>query len=127
MRIDFHQIANEKDNLNFIDKYRNSAWDLNIPYLAAATMKKAEYAFSPFQKFKYFNQGKKELELYIQKKPECVEARYIRYIVQKKIPTFLGYNKNMDTDKQYILENLAKSSIPPDYQEFINDKIKELP
>lgn len=104
----------------------NATCNLIIPYWAAATMKKAEFAWSPLNKLKYFNKGKKMLEDFIKKNPTNIEAKYIRWLTQKMAPAFLSYNKNLADDYQYIQKNIAKSAVDKEYQTFILKHIQEL-
>lgn len=75
-------------------------------YFAAAEMASAQYKFSPLTKLNTFNSGKKKLETAVQSDPENVEIRYIRYTIQSNSPGFLGYTKNIKTDREFILKNL---------------------
>lgn len=97
-----------------------------IPYWAAATMKKAEFVWSPFNKLKYFNKGKKMLENFIKKYPKHIEAKYIRWLTQKMAPKFLGYRNNLEEDYQFIQKNIATSGVDKHYQTVILKHIKEL-
>lgn len=96
------------------------------PYLAAATMKKAEFAWSPFNKLKYFNTGKKMLENFIKDHPQNIEAKYIRWLTQKMAPKFLNYRDHLEQDYQYIKNNIAKSNLPTDYRNVILAHIKKV-
>lgn len=37
-----------------------------------------------------------------------VETRYIRFVLQSNVPSILNYNKQIISDKKYILSNLGK-------------------
>lgn len=89
------------------------------PYLASAIMQQAEYAFSPLTKLKYFNKGKAQLEAFIAKHPQHIEARYVRVLVQKSVPSVLGYKSNIRTDKKYITSHLNTSKLSSTYQKTI--------
>ncbi|UMB60708.1 hypothetical protein MHL31_00500 [Lutibacter sp. A80] len=75
-------------------------------YYAAMVLMKSRFAKNPFSKFKYFKQGKKQLDKTILENPSIVEVRYIRFLMQKQIPDFLGYNKHLEEDFKIISNNL---------------------
>ena len=97
-----------------------------IPYHAAAIMKKADFVWSVFKKLSNFKKGKKMLEDFIKKNPEDVEARYIRWLTQKMVPKFLGYNNNIKEDYLFIQDNIVNSNIDKDYQKVIFNHIKKI-
>ena len=51
-----------------------------------------------------------------------VEIRFIRYAVQSKLPTALGYNKNKTEDKAFIMANLSQIK----NEQFKNEILKYL-
>jgi len=80
-------------------------------YLAAMILMKSRFVKGPFSKFKYFKQGKKQLDQNISENLSIVEIRYIRFLMQKQIPDFLGYNKNIEEDFKIISNNLLVSNL----------------
>src|SRR5690606_31497226 len=60
-----------------------------------------------FAKLSYFNKGKKMLESAIAANKESVELRFLRFMVQANAPIFLNYTANIETDKAFILTNIA--------------------
>ena len=76
-------------------------------YYAAAEMASAQYKISPVAKINVFNSGKKILEAAISADTTNLEARYIRFTIQQNAPSFLGYNKKCDSDKAFLIKNLA--------------------
>ena len=69
----------------------------------------AKHAGNPISKYSYFNKGKKMLEEAVKKDPNNVEIRLMRLISQEKTPSFLGYDKNIETDRNFILKNYKNS------------------
>jgi len=49
------------------------------------------------------------LEEAVKKDPNNVEIRLMRLISQEKTPSFLGYDKNIETDRNFILKNYKNS------------------
>jgi hypothetical protein len=78
-----------------------------IGYKGAAEMMEAKYAFNPVTKLSKFNRGKNYLEKAIRKDTKDVELRFIRFSIQTNLPSFLGYNDHIKTDK-----NLLFNAVP---------------
>ncbi len=60
----------------------------------------------PLSKISRFNDGKKLLEGAIQEMPESLEIRFLRYTIQKNIPSFLGYD-NLEDDREFVMDRLT--------------------
>lgn len=86
--------------LDKLEKMESSA--LISGYTGAVKMLMARHVFNPFKKLSHFNEGKKMLESAIEKSPDCLELRYLRYGMQKHTPKFLNYNKSLDEDKKFL-------------------------
>ncbi len=79
---------------------------LKMAYYAAAEMTSAQYKISPVSKINAFNSGKKILEKVVLIDSLNAEIRYIRFTIQTNAPGFLGYNKNIKSDKQFLIKKL---------------------
>ena len=79
----------------------------------------AKHAVNPLSKYSYFNKGKKALDNAVSKDPNNLEIRFMRYISQEQTPAFLGYNKDLKSDKTFILAEYKKSK-----DEDLNKRIK---
>ena len=90
-------------------------------YIGAALMMKAKHTKSIYNKWKYFQQGKKKLEHAIRNHPKSKELRLIRYYIQKNTPSFLNYNKHIEEDTIFL--NINKTDKKKD--SIITIKIKE--
>ncbi len=82
--------------------------NLKIAYEGVAYMAYAKHKINPYSKYKSFIDGRNLLELAIRQDSENIEIRFVRFIIQKHTPSFLGYKQNIKTDKLYILKNLNK-------------------
>ena len=71
-------------------------------YLGAALILKAKHINSPISKLSFFRKGRKKLDDVIDKNPNFVEYRWLRYSLQKNAPGFLNYNKNLNMDSLSI-------------------------
>jgi hypothetical protein len=77
-----------------------------LAYAAGAEMASAQYKFSPVSKLSAFNSGKSKLEQLIEANRENPEIRFIRYSVQLKCPSILGYTKERKADRAFILAEM---------------------
>jgi len=80
-------------------------------YIAAMNFMKSRFVSFPFTKLKYFKIGKKQLDEVIDDNPANIEMRYIRYLMQKEIPQFLGYYENINEDFNLILNGIESSDL----------------
>lgn len=78
-----------------------------VAYKGAVTTLMAKYAEDIKDKKIFFKDGKELLEYSVTKEPKNAEIRCIRLSVQKNAPKITGYRKNIEEDKQFILENYA--------------------
>lgn len=95
-----------RDFLNELEK--NSEKDASIikGYTAAMRMVMAKHAFNPYHKFKYFLDGKKDLESALLKDSLNLELRLIRFAIQNNVPFFLNYSSDIISDKNFLIKNL---------------------
>lgn len=77
-------------------------------YKGAAYMMEAKYAFNPITKLSRFHKGKSAIEWAIAKDPEQAEMRFIRFSMQTNLPSFLGYDDHIESDKLKLISSLAK-------------------
>ncbi len=81
--------------------------NVKLAYYASAVMTSAKYKFNPAAKLSLFNEGKSLLEKAIVADTSSVETRYIRFVLQSNVPSILNYNKQIKSDRKYILSNLG--------------------
>ncbi len=79
-------------------------------YHGAALTLKAAFSWNPFNKISYFNKGRKMIDEAILEEPENIELRMIRLSIQTNAPKIVGYYKNIDDDKDFIINNIKSVS-----------------
>ncbi|MCW3101671.1 MAG: hypothetical protein JWO09_111 [Bacteroidetes bacterium] len=84
----------------------NSPDNLITGYKGAITASMASHVKSKQEKIKLFTNGKKLLEQAIAADSANVELRFLRFTIQTNCPKALGYYRQADTDKRYILSHL---------------------
>jgi hypothetical protein len=89
---------------------------LLLGYKASGTMMMAKFVFSPFSKMSYFKKGKQMMEMAIEADKTCFELRFLRFVAQTNVPSFLGYHDRIENDKNFILKG---------YPEVTDIKLKE--
>lgn len=107
IRMNFAKAATEKAVCKMMMEELSGAdqTPLYRAYLGAFKAMWAKYTFNPFAKLNTFNTGRKYIENAVQQDPENVEIRLIRLSVQKNCPSFLGYNRQIESDRQFIIAN----------------------
>ena len=77
-----------------------------MAYNAIALFMMCNHTNNVYTKLSNFNKGKTILEKSISNDKENIELRFLRYCIQKNIPSILGYNNNLETDKAEVLRYL---------------------
>ena len=84
---------------------------LLLAYLGSAQAIRAKHAWNPVNKLSYLKQGFKTMDKAVAKDPNQLEVRFLRFSLQFYVPTFLGYSKNIDTDKVKIIDLIRKNDV----------------
>jgi len=111
VRNQFPEITTEEQANNFIEELKNDNSPEGKGYTAAMVFMKSRFVKWPFTKMKYFKQGKSLLDNTIDENPTNIEIRYIRFLMQKQIPDFLGYNENISEDFQVIVNGFKMCNL----------------
>lgn len=77
-------------------------------YKGAAAAAAPECVTNPATKISWFRKGKALLDDAIKNDPTNFEIRFLRFATQDKSPGFLGYNDNLNEDKNFLIKNLSK-------------------
>ncbi|MGO3181408.1 MAG: hypothetical protein ACTIJ9_01105 [Aequorivita sp.] len=91
-------------------------------YKGAALTLKAKYSKSKKEKKEFFKEGVSLIEEAVKADASNLEVRYLRLSVQENSPKFLGYHKNIEEDKELILDNYTKLS-SNELKEIIKDYV----
>lgn len=116
-KVDLHFIENNYDKAvedkklcaRMIEDLKFSTDDpVHLAYLGGLQTIWANHVINPISKLSTFKEGRTNIEKAVVKDPLSAEVRYVRLSVQKNAPSFLGYNKNIKEDVQFLKENKAK-------------------
>ncbi len=77
---------------------------LVLAYIASLEALKAKHSWSPMSKLQYMESHKKMMNEAVRKLPNSMEIRYLRYNIQRSVPSYLGYSQNLAEDKKFIIE-----------------------
>lgn len=113
LRRDYQQVKTDSVSCAKLYKKINSANNTDAASLAfkgAITASMANYLTDKKEKIKLFNTGKKLIEESIHSDSTNIETRFLRFTIQTNCPKALGYNKQINTDKSFILKNYSSIS-----------------
>ena len=126
VRETFFKDNSEKANTELYNLTKTGTLNSNpvlFAYNGLAIMRKAEYSFNPYSKLSFFKKGKNKIEKAIKLKPNNPELRFIRLSVQVNIPSFLGYNDEIKSDKNRVMSALQSKTFGSDIR--FNKKVIE--
>lgn len=61
-----------------------------------------------FKKISYLNKSEDSFNRALTLAPNDIEIRFMRLAVQYEIPEYLGFSDDMDTDKEFVVNNFQK-------------------
>lgn len=81
-----------------------------LAYLGSTQALLAKHHWNPVNKLSLINQAFENINLAVEKDPNQLEIRFLRFSLQYYVPTILGYNKNLITDKNKIVSLIQKGN-----------------
>ncbi len=110
---------------------RASTFDSKSPfhqaYLGASKALMAEMLFNPYSKYVHFKEGTSLIDQAISKDVENAELRYIRFLIQSKSPSFLGYNSQLKEDYALIIQAINASETEESWMIYFKKFLAENP
>jgi ubiquinone/menaquinone biosynthesis C-methylase UbiE len=73
----------------------------------------------PLSKYNNFKKGKTALDQLVKENSANVEIRYLRYVFQNELPSFLNYNNNIQEDYLVIVKGIEKSDLNKQFKQKI--------
>jgi len=99
---------------------------LNICYFGVIQALKAKHAWNPYYKVKYLNDAEKTLQTAVNREPDNIEIRFMRFSIEHNVPGFLGYTKHLIADREEMLKQLERKYYGTADQEVVITIIKFL-
>jgi len=91
-----------------IESANEASQTVVMAYTGMYHMLAAREHFNPISKWNSFRKGKNLLDNAIEKDSANPEIRLLRLSAQLSVPSFLGYNNNIEADKRVILNTLER-------------------
>jgi hypothetical protein len=88
----------------------SNADNITTAYRGAITAAMANFPKDKKEKLELFKTGKKLLEQSITADSSNIETRFLRFTIQTNCPKALGYNKQIASDKTFILKNYSTTT-----------------
>ncbi len=111
VRLLFNKSATNEESckklMSVLNQYNETNNSTLAAYKACATMMMANHVVNPLSKLSSFNEGKELLEKCVAADKENTEIRYLRFIIQSNVPSFLGYNISISNDKTFLLNAIS--------------------
>lgn len=79
---------------------------LEMAYKAATEAILAKPGWNIFKKMHHLKNSRKYFRMAVTEDERDLEIRFLRLAVEHHIPKYLGYSKNIDGDKQVIMDNI---------------------
>jgi len=79
-------------------------------YLATLSACKAKLSWNPYMKVKHLNNAEATYKTAVNADPHNIEIRFLRFSVEHNVPGFLGFNKDLVTDRDEIISQLDKKN-----------------
>lgn len=109
VRADFYEIVQNSDRtaevLSDIRDIENPNAVIKA-YEAAVEAMMARVVWNPFSKLKHVRKSQQIFNEAFQMDSLNVELRFVRFAVEYNIPKWLGYSKNMQDDRDFIMAHL---------------------
>jgi hypothetical protein len=112
----------------FNDKVNNEVYQVLVSsktqdpltqaYVAYYTALKARHVTSPYEKITYVRSFDKAIKKAVALAPDNFEIRFLRFSVQDKLPSYLGFSKELVVDKKIILQQIQshKVDVPANFK-----------
>lgn len=128
IRTNYYASVEDEDKVEEVEKYiskhfsenRESYPNLILAYVAALESVKSKHAFWPFTKLSYFNKSMELFKQVVEKDPENLEIRFLRFTILHYVPSFLGHSEERQADAEVIISQILKK----DYSS-INSEIQQ--
>ena len=87
--------------------YTDTPSPLIIAYKAVCEAHIAKVESNPFEKYRYLQKANKHLREAIDLDKKNVEIRFLRYAFQIQTPGILGFQRNLEEDRQVIMNDFT--------------------
>lgn len=121
-KTDFYAAMKSEDKEVIETELAKLTKDSEQGYAGALIIRKAGLPKAK-ERLKTFKEGKAKLEAGLEADPDNAELHFLRLSIQEKSPKIVGYKKNMEADKDYVIKHFDQLS--PVVQRAVKDYSKE--
>ncbi len=116
LRNEFYAAVENEDKVDVLEQYITTRYSEDytsyspviLAYYGGIQALKAKHAFNPISKLSHLISGLNRLEEAVEKSPENLEIRFMRFSILDHVPGFLGYSEEREADKDTICSLLLK-------------------
>ncbi|HEY1062816.1 MAG TPA: hypothetical protein VGE44_14065 [Daejeonella sp.] len=91
------------DSLYLTLKSESNQSPLIVAYIGTLEALKAKHSWNPYNKIKYVSLSQKTMRKAVERDPNNLEIRFMRFTIQHYTPSFLGFSKDLDEDRKAIV------------------------
>ena len=99
---------------------------LVIAYLGTLDALKAKHCWNPYYKLRFLSASAKQMQAAIAADPHNLEIRFMRFSIEYNVPGFLGYSRDLDTDREEMISLLEHRKTDPVDKDLFVSAIKFL-
>lgn len=92
------------DSLYRVLKSARGENPLIIGYIGTLEALKAKQSWNPYNKLKYVALSQRTMKIAVEKDPNNLEIRFMRFSIQHYTPAFLGFSKDLEEDRKVIVK-----------------------
>lgn len=115
IRTYYEQASENVEMRNILDHFLNNEADLKndllLAYKAAMQGIKANHSRSPFDKLNYLKKALYDFKKAVQINPENIEIRFLRFTIEHNIPSILGMDGDIESDKKKIIAGIENANL----------------
>jgi len=91
------------DSLYLALKSGSTDSPLIVAYMGTLEALKAKHSWNPYNKIKFVSLSQKTMRKAVERDPNNLEIRFMRFTIQHYTPSFLGFSKDLDEDRKVIV------------------------
>lgn len=91
------------DSLYLALKSERAENPLIVAYMGTLEALKAKHSWNPYNKLRYVSLSQKTMKKAVDRDPNNLEIRFMRFTIQHYTPAFLGFSKDLEEDRKAIV------------------------
>lgn len=91
------------DSLYLALKSGSQESPLIVAYIGTLEALKAKHSWNPYNKIRYVSLSQKTMKKAVERDPNNLEIRFMRFTIQHYTPSFLGFSKDLEEDRKAII------------------------